>query len=444
MTSIDEQELGRLYRQHVAHLSAATATALVDTGYDGVVIHSGVPLRKSAFDDQLWPLRPTPHFQHWLPLATPDCALIVVPGRVPLLAHNVERSFWEGPTAAESTHFWASFDVRPVAGFRDARPLIPTGRIAFVGDEVAGAAALGLTEANPKTLVTRLDALRSRKTPYEILCLAEANRRAAAGHERVAAAFLADDPSELELHLLFLAATKQDEPETPYKNIVALGRHGATLHHVAYGKHREGAGSLLLDAGATFLGYASDVTRTTAKGSGAAALTFAELVRRMDLLSRDMCGRVVVGTPYESLHDVAHQLLADILVDLGIVRGSKDELVDLGVTRKFFPHGLGHSLGLQCHDVGCATRPPRPENPFLRNTSDVEVSQVFTIEPGCYFIDGLLGELRGSALAGRVDWSLVEGLAAFGGVRIEDNLAVLATGVRNLTREHLRASRVTP
>jgi Xaa-Pro dipeptidase len=109
------------------------------------------------------------------------------------------------------------------------------------------------------------------------------------------------------------------------------------------------------------------------------------------------------------------------------------------VTRAFFPHGLGHSLGLQTHDVGCGLRPPRGDNPFLRNTSDVAVGQVFTIEPGVYFIEALLGPLRTSVAAGLVDWSLVEALAPLGGVRIEDDLHVVggAPAARNLTREHL-------
>jgi Xaa-Pro dipeptidase len=91
-------------------------------------------------------------------------------------------------------------------------------------------------------------------------------------------------------------------------------------------------------------------------------------------------------------------------------------------------------LGLQCHDVGCALRPPRADNPFLRNTSQVAEGQVFTIEPGLYFIEALLAPLRGSA---EIDWKLVDALAALGGVRIEDDLVVRATGIRNLTREVL-------
>jgi Xaa-Pro dipeptidase len=94
---------------------------------------------------------------------------------------------------------------------------------------------------------------------------------------------------------------------------------------------------------------------------------------------------------------------------------------------------------LQTHDVGCALRRPRSDNQFLRNTTDIAPGQVFTIEPGVYFIGALLDPLRGSAHGGIVNWKTVELLAPLGGVRIEDDIHVLAAGapVRNLTREHM-------
>ena len=114
-----------------------------------------------------------------------------------------------------------------------------------------------------------------------------------------------------------------------------------------------------------------------------------------------------------------------------------EETVTSGLSRAFFPHGLGHSLGLTCHDVGCAEIKPKPNNPFLRNTSTISVDQVFTVEPGIYFIDMLLQPLRHGANAARVDWKLVDALATLGGIRIEDDVQVLDGGLRNFTRDHL-------
>jgi len=158
-------------------------------------------------------------------------------------------------------------------------------------------------------------------------------------------------------------------------------------------------------------------------------------------MQQRLCAAIRVGMPYEDLHDASHRLAAEVLRAVGIVRGSIDEVVTTGVTRAFYPHGLGHSLGLQTHDVGCALRGVRPGNAFLRNTSDIAPGQVFTIEPGIYFIDELLTPLRSSSHAALVSWDIVDALAPLGGVRIEDDLHVVGGKaiVRNLTREHLPA-----
>jgi Xaa-Pro dipeptidase len=244
------------------------------------------------------------------------------------------------------------------------------------------------------------------------------------------------------MHLKFLAATRQDDPETPYKNIIAVGPHAATLHHVSYDKHPSSASpeTLLVDAGSTYQGYCSDITRTWVRGTGATATTFLGLVEGVEKMQQRLCAAVRVGTPYEALHDESHRQVAAILLAVGVAKGSVDEVVAAGVTRAFYPHGLGHSLGLQCHDVGCALVKPKRENPFLRNTSTIAEGQVFTIEPGIYFIDGLMATLRASEHARLVDWKVVDELAPLGGVRIEDDLFVSGgpSVVRNLTREVLK------
>jgi Xaa-Pro dipeptidase len=248
-------------------------------------------------------------------------------------------------------------------------------------------------------------------------------------------AFLAGDHAELDLHLMYLVATRQDAMDTPYSNIVALDAHAATLHHVHYGRPAKPATTLLLDAGARHRGYASDITRTYVKGASAGAAAFGGLVAGLEQLQQQICAEVQVGNHYEALHNRAHEHLAVLLAEIGIVRASADELVVSGATRQFLPHGLGHSLGLCCHDVGCALEKPRPDNPFLRNTARIEPDQCFTIEPGCYFIPEKLAALRASALGARADWKLIGELAALGGVRIEDDVVVRASGpVDNLTR----------
>lgn len=433
----------RLYPAHVRGLQLAYEAALAAHGFDAVVIHGGVAKKRSDFDDQWWPLRATPHFLHWVALTEPGAVLVVRAGRRPTLLRVTTVDFWEHAVAPESEHFVEHFEHVGLASADDAKQHLPTGRVAFIGDDVATAARWGVEAVNPAALAAALDALRVFKTPYERACLAEANRRAAAGHEALRRAFFAGAASELELHLAYLAATRQDDPETPYKNIVAYDTNAATLHHVAYARRAPGNGgpkTLLLDAGATCLGYCSDITRTWVRDGGdATSAAFRGLVEGVESLQQRLCDAVTVGMPYEALHDRAHDEVGALLAATGVVTCSGPEAVSAGVTRAFFPHGLGHSLGLQTHDVGCALLKPRADNPFLRNTRVIEAGQVFTIEPGLYFIDALLRPLREGAGAGRVDWKLVDALAPFGGIRIEDDLVVTGTapgggGVDNLTR----------
>ena len=437
---MDEAQLGRLYLEHVAALQRAYEALLVDTKWDAVLIHSGSALPKTMFDDQSWSLRATPHFQHWLPLPEGECALLVRGGKKPVLFRPSELSFWESPPPPEVDFFWASFERVDIERWEDVEEHLPQGRVAFIGDNVARAASLGFGDErkNPTALLAKLDALRTLKTAYEIECLAEANRRAALGHVAVRDAFFAGETSELALHLRYLLATSQDDPETPYKNIIAAGPHGATLHHVSYRKDASGAPSLLVDAGATCLGYCSDITRTWVREASAASSAFLGMVQSVEDMQKRLAKEATTGRLYEELHDESHRGVAMILRDVGLVKLSTEEIDVRGISRVFYPHGLGHSLGLQCHDVGCATTKPREDNPFLRNTSRITAGQVFTIEPGIYFIAPLLAKLRQGPHADAVDWKLVDAMSGFGGVRIEDDVVVSPEGpVRNLTREVL-------
>ena len=108
------------------------------------------------------------------------------------------------------------------------------------------------------------------------------------------------------------------------------------------------------------------------------------------------------------------------------------------------PHGVGHHIGLQVHDVGGQQAgpkggkvPPDQEIPYLRTTRVLEPGHVVTIEPGLYFIPILLDPLRAGDEGQAVDWELVDRLIPCGGIRIEDNVVCTADGPRDLSRGHL-------
>jgi Xaa-Pro dipeptidase len=424
--------LAATYPAHLDYLQRGTEAALAAHGFDAVVLCSGAAASRNRFDDQYWPVMPTPTYTHWCPLVEPDTFVVIRPGARPRLVRTVVEDFWETTAPVESSHFWPCFELVEVATGH-AGDALPGGKVAVITRD-PGKSPPGTV--NPPALIGALDALRTRKTAYEIECLAEASRRAVRGHRRVAELFQAATPSELDLHLAYLAASEQDDLWAPYKGIVALGNHAAVLHYVAYTRERVASDtSLLVDAGAKCLGYGSDITRTHVRGDGAAARRFGELLARMEAMQQEIIRRIHPGLPYEDLHDDSHRLLAVVLREHGIGRASPDELVARGITRALYPHGLGHSLGVTVHDVGLKPRPPRPDNKFLRNTSVIEAGQVFTIEPGIYIIDALLAPLQADDRRELIDWAAIAELRPFGGIRVEDNVLVEERGVRNLTRE---------
>ena len=150
------------------------------------------------------------------------------------------------------------------------------------------------------------------------------------------------------------------------------------------------------------------------------------------------------GESYVDIHLAAHRRIGAILIDQGILKCSLDAAMEKRYTSVFFPHGVGHHLGIQVHDIGGhqkaregGTLPPPEAHPYLRNTRVMEVGHVFTIEPGIYFVKMLLAPHRTASSSADFNWPLIDALSPFGGIRVEDNVVVTASGHRNLTREHV-------
>jgi Xaa-Pro dipeptidase len=385
-------DFAALFTGHLARLESVLEDALARTGFDTLVVSSGAPFTYFA-DDEDAPFHPVAHFNWWCPAPGPHHVLKLAPGRKPLLVRYTPEDFWYEAAPLGEPFWLASFDLRE-ASTVDAvwATLGSTPKAAYVGNETEPAAAAGLA-ANPRPLVARLDWARSYKTPYEVRSIEEATATAARGHEAARVAFL-DGGSELEIHHAFVRAAGTVDHALAYPSIVALDEKSATLHYQGKRAVRNGR-VLLIDAGTRTRGYACDITRTYA-GSGCDP-RFADLILGMNALQQRLCAAVEPGPSYLDLHLAAHRGVAGLLVEEGLFKGTAEEAFEKGVTRAFLPHGLGHHLGLQVHDVAGHQKnaegdvaPPPPEHRFLRNTRPIETGQVFTMEPGLYFIPLLL------------------------------------------------------
>lgn len=427
--------LFNLQLDHIAHLQRAYSALLVDHGFDSLAIYSGHASVHFA-DDHAPPFQAYGHFMHWVGMANVEHSwLVIQPEQRPQLYLYAPADFWHLPTCLPEEPWVEAFDIH----FCSEKVIPPlTGHAAMIGDSERFNASTALplnAICQPERLVTALDELRLFKTPYEIACLREANRLAIAGHQAAQAAFT-EPTGELDIQLAYLAASRQRESAVPYQNIIGLNEHAGVLHYQHYDlsapRHRY---SLLVDAGRRFRGYCADITRTYA-GPDAPAV-FGELVDALHGLKDELVNAVAPGVSFVALHEKMHRLLADILVTHNLFNGSAEQAVAEGVTRAFCPHGLGHSLGLQVHDVAGLRHPdgtpaPAPEfHPALRLTRTLRPGMVVTIEPGLYFIAMLLAPLRDSTLP--LNWELIDQLAPCGGIRIEDNVVVTESGADNLT-----------
>jgi Xaa-Pro dipeptidase len=169
---------------------------------------------------------------------------------------------------------------------------------------------------------------------------------------------------------------------------------------------------------------------------------FQALIDSVDAAEQSFVAKVRAGQSYPELHVHAHHALAGVLREHGFIRMSAESAVESGVSSAFFPHGLGHGIGLQVHDVaGFAAGETggtiaKPEgHPYLRLTRNLEAGMVVTIEPGIYFIDMLLAELKNKPFSNDIDWAKVDAFRKYGGIRIEDDVVCTSGEPENLTRD---------
>ena len=426
------------YKTHLSTLQAQAELALARTGFDALLIASGV--EKFAFlDDRSYLFQTNPHFKHWLPLtAHPNSWIVVRPGHKPRVIYFQPDDFWHVPPSTPSGDWVECVELVVIDRAEDAAAHLKlSGRLAIIGE--TDAALDGVQPNNPADLLNHLHYARAVKTPYELDQMRAASRRAAPGHLAARDAFLAGG-AEADIHRAYLIATDHTDRDLPYGNIVALNEHCAVLHYqyqdtVAPAQSR----SFLIDAGAQVNGYASDITRTWSAGDA----EFDALLAAMEAMQLALVDEVRAGVDYRDIHLSTHRRIAAILQQQGIVSMSAEAIVAQGISSTFMPHGIGHLLGLQVHDIGGFMAGeeggvlPKPDgHPFLRLTRKLEAGMVVTIEPGLYFIPTLLRKLKASPAAATVNWGQVEHLSRFGGVRIEDDVACRAEGApENLTRD---------
>jgi Xaa-Pro aminopeptidase len=438
----------------------ALATRLQADGARGLVLLPGHHDSPINYADNAYPFRQDSNVLYYSGLAQPGIALLIDlddGGATTLVADDadLDHQVWTGPlpTAAEraaQAGIEATLPRAALAPFidsarRQGRPLhlLPAARAESTLELAA------LLACTPAELQARVSA------PLRSAVIAQ---RAVKAPEEVAQI---EDALAVtrEMHLLALRSTRPGVLEQQVVGAMeglALARglrmayspifssRGEILHNHAHGVTLRGGELVVNDSGAeSALGYASDITRTIPVGGRFDGLR-AELY---ELVLQAQLGAIETmrpGVPYAQVHHAACRTLAAGLVGLGLMRGDADEAVAAGAHALFMPHGLGHLLGLDVHDmeglgedhVGYGegfTRDTRFGFKSLRLARPLQAGWVVTVEPGLYFNPLLTARWRADGLhAAFIDYDAVAAAGPLGGIRIEDDVLVTADGARVL------------
>ncbi len=279
--------------------------------------------------------------------------------------------------------------------------------------------------------------LRRAKDAVELDRMTRAVDAAVAGHlaaQRLARHGLSERALQIEMEAEFF---RHGGARTAYGSIVGCGPNSAILHGTPGRRVMSDGELVLIDAGAEIDGYASDVTRTFPVAAAFSGVQ-RDLYEVVLAAQRQAIAAAAPGVEYKSLHLRASATIAQGLIDLDLLRGDADALVAADAHALFFPHGLGHMLGLSTHDCGGYLEGRAPEDRFglayLRADLPLAPGYVVTIEPGVYFVPALLTDpARRRRYAEMVNWDLVDTLLDFGGIRIEDDVLITADGCEVLS-----------
>ncbi|MDP2138062.1 MAG: M24 family metallopeptidase [Candidatus Didemnitutus sp.] len=308
-------------------------------------------------------------------------------------------------------------------------------RLAMLGVPLAEA------NADPATTTRVREALRHARAPKEPGELALMRRAAVATADGYTALqpFLVPGVSERRMQVELEAGFfRGGATKTGYDTIIGVGAHAAVFHGAPSPDRIARAGDfILVDAGAELDRYVIDVTRTYVAGGQPSAFQ-RDLYAAVKNAHARGCARCVDGAEWKDIHFGAAIDMVGSLVDMGVMKGNPTSLVEQEAHMLFYPHGIGHMVGLGVRDGSGLepgrTKDPRPCLRSLRMDLILRAGHTVTIEPGLYFIPALLNDPgRREKYRDSVNWALAEEHQHLGGVRIEDNLLVTDGAPLNLT-----------
>ena len=435
----------------------ATRRAVLADRLDGLIVLLGNDNAPMNYPGNVYPFRQDGSFLYYAGLDQPGLALTLDAdtGEATLHGHDptMDDVVWEGPMPGirERADLAAIERTAPPSALADAvRKAQDSGREVHVlppyrGEhtlKLAEMLGVGAGEIEPsRALIDAVVAQRLVKTPEEVREIERAVGVACEMHE-AAMRLARPGTTEAQIAAQMEAIAAGHGGFTSFPLIVT--RRGETLHNHATSTVLEEGDLLLHDGGAAAPSrYVSDMTRVSPVGGTFSDRQRAvvEIVVRAEEAALALCAP---GRSFREIHDLACRTIAEGLTGLGLMKGDPAEAVVAGAHALFMPHGLGHAMGLDVHDmeglgedrVGYgdeATRSEQFGTAYLRFARALQPGHVMTVEPGCYFIGPLVEKWRDEGRhAEFLNYDEIERWVGFGGVRIEDDIVVTESGHRVL------------
>jgi Xaa-Pro dipeptidase len=435
MKTMNKATLTTLYDTHIQDLLKRHQALMQKHALDYLLIPSGEWLSIYC-DDLKYPFKSSFLFRRYVPLMELASSYLVIgQSGKPCLIYYQPDDFWHSSPSMIDEMWSKHFDFIFIKQSSEAKRHFPPKNksVLLLGESTKITHDYLSLPSHSSGFIDALDWERAYKSPYEIACLKEANYKAAYAHIEAKKAFY-NGESEFTIHLAYLKALHCLEHQLPYSNIIALNEHASILHYMESSSMQEkNPRSFLIDAGASFNGYHADITRTYSYDTND---TFLDLIEALNQCQLNCIEQLSDCNDYQSLHNKMHYAIAKLLNEFDLVSLPIEQIVSSGISRAFFPHGLGHLIGLQVHDVGgLFEHETNDNNPFLRCTRTLKKNMALTIEPGIYFIPTLLNPYRHGKYKTSFHWKKIDQWMVYGGIRIEDTIITTDSVPINLTRE---------
>lgn len=444
-----QADLTALAKQHARRVAQKLGASR------GLIFLSGQPTINLRDSDQSRPFRQRRYFYYLSGADEADCSLTYDIERDLLTLFvpdfDLHRAIWMGPTLSRE-EAQDRYDVDYVRYHTSLKYELQE----WLDERKQGSELYLIHESElPKTLpkdlpvnlgslIPAMDTARGIKDEYEIRMIREANRVSGLAHRRILENIKSfSNESQIEGSFLNTCISHGARSQA-YQIIAASGPNAAVLHYDRNNEPLHKKPLVCLDAGAEWNCYASDVTRTFPLTGEWPSEYVRDIYKLVERMQEETIRRVGKGVRYRSLHGLAHDIAIEGLLALGVLKGEVGEIRDSGASKVFFPHGLGHHVGLEVHDVSEGSIMALGARRRLNWASDylspctlsaplLGEGMVITVEPGLYFSPLALGDARKQPYAKYIDFDVAEKYVHIGGVRIEDDILVTATGYENLT-----------